>query len=245
MTERSGAPLRQLIALGKIDNALAGILAEKKRLAEKLSRKTTELRQAENALGTRHRSYADRKSRFDKEESAIKEEREKLIARRKALASLNNYKVQQSAEKEIEHANRQLSVREEALLAALEELEGSLSENTGLEQTVSSVSSDKSAIESDIRETFPALEAREKELKKEREEISLHILPAYLQNYERIRSQYMGDSVVPVDSEHRSCTGCHMQIRPQVMVELHKGDKLVNCPGCGRILYIEETSGDK
>ena len=44
--------------------------------------------------------------------------------------------------------------------------------------------------------------------------------------------------------EKKSCTGCHVQVRPQIVVELHKGEKLVNCPGCGRILYIEEAAAE-
>lgn len=241
MTENTRTPLQNLIALGKVDIALAKILSEKKQLTEKFAKKTTELRQAENALAGKMRTYNERKSRFDKEEGAIKEERDKLIARRKALASLNNYKVQQAAEKEIEHANRQLAVREEALLASLQELESSIGENAELEKAVSQFGGERSEIEAEIKAAYPGLEAREKELKKEREEIIQRILPAFMHTYERIRIQH-SDPVVAVDAENKSCTACHIQIRPQVMVELHKGDRLVNCPGCGRILYLEAVS---
>ncbi len=242
MTESKRTPLQNLIALGKVDISLAKILFEKKQLTEKFAKKTTELRQAENALAGKMRTYNERKARFDKEETAIREERDKLVARRKALASLNNYKVQQAAEKEIEHANRQLAVREDSLLASLQELETSISENAELEQAVSQFAGERSEIESEIKSVYPGLEAQEKELKKEREEIIRLILPAYMHTYERIRIQHSGNPVVAADSEHKSCSACHIQIRPQVMVELHKGERIVNCPGCGRILYLEAVN---
>lgn len=241
MTE-TRTPLRNLIALGKIDHSTARILADKKHLSDKLNKNTAELRQAQANLASRMRVYNERKARFDREEQAIREEREKLVARRKALASLNNYKVQQAAEREIEHANRQLATREEAMLESLQELESSLAENKSLEEAAQKALSEKESIESEMRETIPALEAREKELKAEREQYISQILPAYLQNYERIRGQHFADPVVAVNAELKSCTGCNMQIRPQVMLELHKGDRIVNCSGCGRILYLEEIA---
>ncbi|NMC62720.1 MAG: hypothetical protein GYA55_06065 [SAR324 cluster bacterium] len=244
MAEDLRTSLQNLIALGKVDIALARILAEKKQLTERFAKKTTDLRQAENNLALKMKVYNERKARFDKEENSIKEEREKLVARRKSLASLNNYKVQQAAEKEIEHANRSLSVREEAMLESLGELEAAISENKAMEDAVVKHRAEKAELEAEIKAIFPELESKEKNLRKEREKRAALVLPAYMHNYDRIKSQYFGDAIVPVNMQSKSCSGCFIQIRPQIIVELHKGDKIVNCPGCGRIIYIEETQSE-
>ena len=36
-----------------------------------------------------------------------------------------------------------------------------------------------------------------------------------------------------------ACSGCGFKIRPQLVIEIDKGDKLINCENCGRILVYE------
>ncbi len=54
--------------------------------------------------------------------------------------------------------------------------------------------------------------------------------------YERIRkAKKDGPGAVPVRND--SCSGCFMQIPPQIVNELIASDRLITCQSCSRILY--------
>lgn len=56
--------------------------------------------------------------------------------------------------------------------------------------------------------------------------------------YEKIRKWAKNTSVVPVYKQ--ACGGCFIKINDRVYTEVLKGDDIVTCPHCGRILYIQE-----
>ena len=43
-----------------------------------------------------------------------------------------------------------------------------------------------------------------------------------------------GEDVV---GEEGICSGCHIAIPPQVFIDLQRGDKIMSCPNCQRLMY--------
>jgi len=37
--------------------------------------------------------------------------------------------------------------------------------------------------------------------------------------------------------EHEVCTGCHMKVTHQAILEVKAEKEIIGCPQCGRILY--------
>ena len=69
----------------------------------------------------------------------------------------------------------------------------------------------------------------------ERKELMAKIPPAVLTNYERIRKGRGGVAIAEaVDSR---CSRCRITLRPQFLQELKKGEKIMTCESCQRILY--------
>jgi hypothetical protein len=64
-----------------------------------------------------------------------------------------------------------------------------------------------------------------------------------LRRYERIREARGGfplARIIPAPSGNEvACSECHITIRPQIVVEVHRQEDLVSCESCGRILYLE------
>ncbi len=58
-----------------------------------------------------------------------------------------------------------------------------------------------------------------------------------LSRYERIRKAKDGLAFVSV--RNNTCQGCFMELPPQVVSELMKGDRIVTCERCSRLLYWE------
>ena len=40
------------------------------------------------------------------------------------------------------------------------------------------------------------------------------------------------------EARDHMCTACHVRLRPQVFNDVRRGDRLVQCESCTRILYI-------
>ena len=74
-----------------------------------------------------------------------------------------------------------------------------------------------------------------KQVMEERKEVSASIDPKLLAQYERIRLRYKGAAIA--DGTEGRCSLCQMTIRPQHFQDLKRGEKLLLCESCGRILY--------
>jgi predicted nucleic acid-binding Zn-ribbon protein len=87
------------------------------------------------------------------------------------------------------------------------------------------------------------------ELQERRKQIVTEMTAAILRDYERLRKGRRGVAVAEV-VEGR-CMACHIAVRPQFMQELRRGDKVMNCESCGRILVynppqsVEELVGEQ
>jgi len=185
----------------------------------------------------------EKKQKYAKDEKLLKEEQQKLVDRRKALTTLQNYKLQSAAEKEIDHVSRGLSVREGTLVDSLDEMEKLEEAATEISKLISSLEEELGKEEKDAEATFVTLEERESEYLTQREESISEVDESALSLYDRVRQRFPMDAVVPVTNQ--TCTGCFMKIVPQTMVEISRGEKLVRCRGCSRILYLGESDSQE
>jgi predicted nucleic acid-binding Zn-ribbon protein len=60
--------------------------------------------------------------------------------------------------------------------------------------------------------------------------------PATYQLYERVRKGRRGIAVA--EAVQGRCSACQMSLRPQFAQELKRGDKVMSCESCQRILYF-------
>ncbi|WP_235625825.1 zinc ribbon domain-containing protein, partial [Campylobacter coli] len=56
--------------------------------------------------------------------------------------------------------------------------------------------------------------------------------------YEKIRKWAKNTAVVPVKKQ--ACYGCFMKIYDKTYLSVIKGEEIITCPHCGRILYKEQ-----
>lgn len=229
--------LRQL---SKVDGALARAFAERKKLEKELQEQALQLKKLEGERALKKKAFEEKRAAYLKEEKLLKEERDKISTRRKSLANLGAYKLQQAAEREIDFAAQQLEAKEEQTLIIIEEAEKAEQAFKASEEAVAQAAKNHETSSREIRETLAALEARTAEKSVERSSIVGNIDTKNLSIYERVREKFPGDAMVPVTKG--SCPGCFIQVAPQLLVEISRGESLVKCRGCGRIIYVEESS---
>jgi hypothetical protein len=59
--------------------------------------------------------------------------------------------------------------------------------------------------------------------------------PSLMKRFAKISKMNNGSAVVSV--ENAVCMGCFMNIPPQLYIEVQRGNSLISCPQCSRILY--------
>ncbi|MEY4668116.1 MAG: hypothetical protein RL518_815 [Pseudomonadota bacterium] len=231
------AALPIIIQLSKLDVQIATFSAQKKKLESDLEARKQVIVSHETKKGLREKVLADKRVLCAKEEKSVKAERDKINERRAALNTLNNYKLQQAAEREIDYTAKQIGQREDLLLGLMREIEALEKEVADVTGVISGLNDEFSALHKESSETIKGLEEQLASLNKERAEQASQLAgQTVLTAYNRIRDRFPSNPVVEVLNRD-SCSGCFMKLGPQVVVQVSRQD-VVKCPGCGRILRL-------
>lgn len=79
---------------------------------------------------------------------------------------------------------------------------------------------------------------KQMEFMQQRQTIVRELDGTLVRQYERMRrSRIKANAVVPVVNS--VCQGCFIVVTKSLLAELMRGDSLITCEHCGRILYLE------
>lgn len=168
-------------------------------------------------------------------ESEIEDDIERIKKSKARLVTIKNNKEYQAVLKEIEETDKAIQEKEDNVLRYLEEMEtlqGALSEN---EEQLSAIEKRIAREIRTIEDEVASANKRLSETDRQRQEIASGVDKAILAKYERLKHTRGGVAVVCVDNA--TCSGCHMNIPPQMYNELQQQDSLKFCPNCERIIY--------
>lgn len=240
MTDEKGRSIQLLKALSEVDNSLARIRAERKKFEGELQELSKGVSTLETEVKNKQRESSELKRKYEREEKFLQAEREKLIGRRKSVGSLGDYKVQQAASREIESVSKQLDLQEDTLLKQMEDLDKRLAELKVKEETLAKNQEEVNARKESSTEFLTNIKQREDEKKQERDKISSEVDADFLRRYAIIVEKFPMDPVAAVIN--KQCNKCRMNIPPQILVKVSRGQTIEQCPGCHRIVYIEAVA---
>jgi predicted nucleic acid-binding Zn-ribbon protein len=227
-----------LIVLQDCDNKIREIMNKKnegpsriKKLAEELDAIAREFQEKHDRLNLLKKDG----HKIDQEIQELEEKIEKSNIKLSLIKSNKEYK---AALKEIEDLKRvKFQTEDKAIkvMEELEELEEICSENKEKETEL------RRAFEGDKEEIERELEALDEELKilnAKRDSFTNAIDQDLLKKYLYLRDRKAGQAISPVLGG--VCQICHMNIPPQAFNELIRGDSLMTCNNCNRIIYWAE-----
>jgi predicted nucleic acid-binding Zn-ribbon protein len=76
---------------------------------------------------------------------------------------------------------------------------------------------------------------RLQELESRQKTLGESLDPALLTRFRRIARMNQGQAVARISNE--TCMGCFMNVPPQLCIEVQRGNQMISCPQCSRILY--------
>ena len=150
-------------------------------------------------------------------------------------------------EKEIKALQLEDELAKEQLEAANEEVErlekiidSKNALKSELEAKAAELGENLTKIESEISAEVGAIEQQRAEIYAKKDKLVGEMNQKILTFYEKIRKWAHNTAVVPVKKQ--ACYGCFMQINDKTYSAVIKGEDIVTCPHCGRILYKEAAN---
>ncbi len=151
------------------------------------------------------------------------------------LSNIKSNKEYKAALKEIDDLTREKSRLEDKAIAFMEQVdalsEQCLAKNEERDRLHREFMQEKENILHEMSTMDEALQA----LSMKRGQVSSKVSEDLLQRYDFIRERRAGLALSPV--LNGVCQACHMEIPPQKYNELIRGESLLLCPNCRRIIY--------
>lgn len=230
------AELQQLIALQNLDTTIRKLEKAQEAIPERRAEIEREFDQrAFEIRGLENRRDEAKHTRARLENDVIEQKGRAERAERNLMSSKRQDEYT-AAIREADAARKQISALETQILEQLESLEQTEAALNERADEVASLNSDREArLKAFDDETATNLD-RLAAARKEREEVFANLPKQSSALYSRIRAR-IRDGIAVAEARNRSCTACFMALRPQVMSEIRRGEDIITCDNCGRILF--------
>lgn len=227
--------MKNLISLQGCDCELKVIDRKRKEGPVKIQALEEELKLVEDqANGELDKAEAIKKERREVEQDIVDVEA-RVDKSREKLANIKSNKEYGAVLKEIEDLERKKTALEDRALQIMEEIESLDVKYADIKKKSESHRKNFEADQKVVQKEMKALDAAFKKQEKERMRIRKDIDDDLLRLYDNLSIHKGGISVSSVLKG--ICQTCHMGIPQQKFNELMRGDVLMNCPHCGRIMY--------
>lgn len=188
----------------------------------------TELENSKKALTDLQLAKKQKELDLETHENQIKKHNAEL----NAVKSNDAYKALLA---EIENAKKANSQLENDILEIMEKIEAENAASKTKEKELKQKEAEIQAVIKCFEDELAKLQAEAAKLEADRAEYAKGIPPEVLKKYDWIRESREGVAVVGIEGEN--CCGCHIQLRPQLVNEVCKGQDFVYCDSCSRILF--------
>ena len=228
-----------LEALQQLDLELRELEDDLEKYPQEISRFNKEIENTKQSLAEGKEELIQIRKRKMESESMLFGNKDKIKKAEVKLFEIKTYREYEALQKEIGDVKKANTDLEEHILKEMETLERLEAEVKEKENTLNEKEKEYDKIidiyNRKISEITKVYEIKKQEKKKM---VSL-INPEILTLYERIRRR---NGVVLVQARNELCTGCNMNIPPQLFNEVLTSKRMIQCPNCHRILYCEETT---
>ena len=230
------AELAQLIALQNADTNIKKLQVEiesiphrRAEIEKEFDQRAFEIR----ALEERRDAAFHERARLEKEIFDQKQRAERADRNLMAAKKPDEYT---AAIREADAARKQISAFETQELEQMEIFDQA-------EKELKERAPEVQRLGADMEERFKAFDeqarAQQQQLeaaRAERERLVNELPKATSSLYKRISAR-IRDGVAMAEARNGACMACYMSLRPQVMADVRRGEEVITCDNCNRILY--------
>ena len=227
--------IEQLLTLQDRDQKRRAVLTEIAALPEEKAARDRELKTADERLEAARSRQREIEIERKKLEVEVKAKQDQISRYKNQQLETRKNEEFSALRHEIEMAEKMIVELEDRELVLMEEAE---SLKPALLAAQEAHVAEKKKVESHMASLVTRrenLESRKAELEAERPRFTEGVDEDLLDRYNRLFKSKNGIALVTV--EHEVCTGCHMKVTHQAILEVKAEKEIIGCPQCGRILY--------
>lgn len=190
-------------------------------------------------------------------ESLIRSNEESLAKNNGELAVISadieriRNKIKESkSEKEMKNLDMEEGILREKSLSFTNEIENLEKSMNAAREKIAAIDSNVIRLDEEILSMESGCNEGVQKIKKQQDEVSakrtaaaLEMEATVLRLYEKIRKWAGNSSVIAIYKD--ACGGCFIKLNDKNIADIRKGDEIVHCPHCGRILYDSALVEDK
>jgi predicted nucleic acid-binding Zn-ribbon protein len=233
--------LHLAIRLQELDNRVTELTREISSLPRHIAEIAKKLETHERKLeGDRAALSANQKDR-KKMEADIQAQEQKISKLRSQMLDAKTNEQYKAFQNEIEFCETEIRRAEDRILELMSESDP-LDKNVKAAETA--LKQEKSEVDSEKRQAIARTSEDQKSLDQvnhERSQVVARMNPSLYRRYEQIRKTRRGLAVA--EAVDGRCNACQMAMRPQFSQELKRGDQVMACESCTRLLYYNPPVG--
>lgn len=229
--------LSLLIELQELDTELISRDRAMKAIPLRAEAVVKPLADARSAVEYHQRRLDDAQMKKRDRESTGKEAAERLVKLKERTAQVKDTKAFNAHHREVEQTERDQKKAKDDAARLQETINLESGEVKAAEARVAELEGKAAELKQVIELEVKRIDAELRELKGRRAGIVSRIDKGTYADYMRILKRTMGVAVAAACKG--LCTGCHMNIMPQLIVELQNTNEITYCPQCGRIIYYK------
>jgi len=234
------AEFEPLIQLQEIDLQIQKIEDEKAQCPRHLEALREILQVKEEELHDLRDRLSDVRRRRTEVDDELQMETSRLGKSQQKLTAVKTNREYQALLKEIDEIKKANKTREDEIVTAMEEVETLEAEIKLKEEEVERTRTEVGAEQKRLQQIEAELNGEIASLNRDREAVAGRVRKDLLARYHFLRDKRGGIAITAV--VNAVCSGCHMNIPPQLFNELLRNEKIHYCPTCQRLIYAGEEN---
>jgi len=227
--------LNRLIDLHELDKEILELTQNLNQFPEELKIRAQEMEVLEAEQSAHLKVLEDLKGQLREMEAEVTDLEEGIKASRQRLMEIGKELELKAMLKEISFREDQRDQKETRVLELLEQVEAHNQTLAEKDRVLQELKGNYNQRAAEVAAQAAELEKQRATLDKKRVSLREGLPPQVLKRYEFIRTRRNGSAIAEV--REGVCLGCHLNILPQQFIDLQKGEEILQCPHCLRILY--------
>jgi hypothetical protein len=225
----------KLLQLEEIDREIARLRAEVAALPRRVAEIETQLAGIHEGVERNRQALKEIEATRRKREGDIQSLQQKISKYRDQMLAVKTNQEYKALGNEINFAEQEIRLIEDKILEGMIETERHERELKAAEIEQKKQQAEVEKEKSQARARTDEDQKRLNELGPQREALRKEIDPDHVRHYDRVlklRGSAMGEA------REQRCLACHVQLRPQVFLDIITAEEFLICDSCGRILFF-------
>lgn len=227
--------IKQLVELQKVDDAIFAVRQE----LESAPRDLEELKLRFEAADAQRNRVLDKLAHLQEQQKRLSLEIDDDSARIKKsknkLMQVGNTREYHAMMREMDSMEKVNRSREEEKMTLLEELQLQNDALAKIDRDYSALKAELEVKRDGLEEKLRKAKDNLEKLNEKRSQVSKFIPQPVFMRYEFIRVRLEHPVIVAV--KDGVCSGCNIAVPPQSFIELQRGQQILSCPNCQRLIF--------